>query len=314
MFYARRDIGIGRKPCLSSRSSAMARGILAFLLTTWLGLAMPAAAAPDIAPGSGSAVFVDTRGNADRPITIWYHRPAAFTPDSPILFVMHGLQRNGRDYRDAWVPHAEPRGALLVVPEFSREAYPGAAWYNLGNMVGQGGTPNPIERWSYQALEHVFDAIRAATGTRREGYLLYGHSAGGQYVHRVVTFMPTLRIERAVAANPGWYTLPTAESRFPHGLAGSPIGETDLGRAFARPLTLLLGEADTDPNHPSLNRDPETMKQGAHRFARGNAYFAQAGTAAKRLGVPFAWTLRTVPGVDHSNADMAPAAARLLFE
>ena len=291
----------------------MTRNALAFLLATWVGLAMPAAAL-DLAPGSGSTVFVDTRGNADRPITIWYHRPQAFTADSPILFVMHGVQRNGRDYRDAWVPHTEPRGALLVVPEFSRVAYPGAAWYNLGNTVGPDGKPNPAERWSYQALEHAFDAIRAATGSRRAGYLLYGHSAGGQYVHRVVTFMPALRIERAVAANPGWYTLPSAESRFPHGLAGSPIGEADLARAFARPLTLLLGEADTDPNDPSLNRDPETMKQGAYRFVRGNNYFSQVEAAAKRLGVPFAWRKATVPNVGHDNALMAPAAARLLFE
>lgn len=291
----------------------MARGVLAFLLATWLVLAVPAAAL-EIGPGSGSTAFVDTRGNADRPITVWYHRPPAFTADSPILFVMHGLQRNGRDYRDAWVPHAEPRGALLVVPEFSREAYPGAAWYNLGNMVGPDGKPNPVERWSYQALEHVFDAIRAATGSRRAGYLLYGHSAGGQYVHRVVTFMPALRIERAVAANPGWYTLPTVESRFPHGLAGSPIGEADLARAFARPLILLLGEVDTDPNHPSLNRNPETMKQGAHRFARGNNYFIQVEAVAQRLGAPLAWHRATVPLVGHDNTLMAPAAARLLFE
>lgn len=289
------------------------RGALAFLLATWLGLAMPAAALK-IGAGSGNTVFVDTRGNADRPIAVWYHRPAAFTPDSPVLFVMHGLGRSGRTYRDAWVSLVEAPGALLIVPEFSQAAYPGNGWYNFGNMFDAKGQANLIERWSYLAIEHLFDAVRQSTGARRPTYLLYGHSAGGQYVHRVVTFVPELRAARVIAANPGWYTLPLADTDFPHGLKGTTVTNPDLARAFARPLILLLGEADTQTDDPDLNVEPATMKQGPHRFARGTHYYALAQTTAAGLGVPFAWTKRTVPGVGHSNAKMAPAAARLLFE
>src|SRR5271155_4121645 len=39
-------------------------------------------------------------------------------------------------------------------------------------------------------------------------YYLYGHSAGGQFAHRLVLFMPNARYQRVVAANPGYYTMP----------------------------------------------------------------------------------------------------------
>ncbi|MBM3571149.1 MAG: alpha/beta hydrolase [Alphaproteobacteria bacterium] len=291
----------------------MLRVLLPLLTATWLALA-GGAKALDLRPGTGAVEFRDSAVHADRPITLWYHHPAAITPDSPILFVLHGVRRNGRDYRDAWIELVERAAVLLIAPEFTQAAYPGSAWYNLGNMMTRDGRANPTEAWSYQAIERIFDAVRDSIGSRRSGYLLFGHSAGGQYVHRLVTFMPRLRIERAVAANPGWYTLPTLASRFPHGLAGSPIGESELARAFARPLTLLLGDADTDPNHPELNREPETMKQGPHRLARGQHFFALAQAEAARLGLALAWRTEIVGGVAHDNTRMALAAARILFE
>ena len=53
------------------------------------------------------------------------------------------------------------------------------------------------------------DASRTArAGSRRERFLLYGHSAGGQVVHRLMTFGYSRRLEKVVAANCGSYTLP----------------------------------------------------------------------------------------------------------
>ena len=43
------------------------------------------------------------------------------------------------------------------------------------------------------------------------------------------------------------------------------------------------------------------------------ATLEEAVTEAARRNLPFAWRLQTVPGIGHSNAGMAPAAADLLF-
>lgn len=114
-------------------------------------------------------------------------------------------------------------------------------------------------------------------------------------------------------ANAGSYTMPVPDESFPFGLAGSPVGDAELRALFSRDVLVLLGDADNDPNHPELPREPEAMRQGSHRFARGTRYFETARREANRLGMPLAWRLATAPGVAHSAAEMAPHAARHLF-
>jgi hypothetical protein len=261
-----------------------------------------------IAPGrSGSFRFDGYGPLADRPLTVWYDAPADLS-SARVLIVMHGQSRTGQDYRDSWIPHARAKGALLIVPEFSEAFYPGSDAYNLGDMERQ-----PESRWSFSVIEPLFDHVRADTGNRSDGYLLYGHSAGAQFVHRFLLFKPQNRVTRAVAANAGWYTTPELAVDFPYGMRGSPSSEAGLRGALATPLTVLLGENDTDPNDPDLRHTAGADRQGPHRFARGHFFFAAGGSTARALGAPFAWTLATVPGATHSNGEMAPAAARLLL-
>ena len=54
------------------------------------------------------------------------------------------------------------------------------------------------------------------------------------------------------------------------------------------------------------------MKQGPHRFARGNAFFEAARDYARSKGWAFGWSRRVVKGVAHSNANMAPRVADLV--
>ncbi len=163
-------------------------------------------------------------------------------------------------------------------------------------------------------IDRVFEDVRRRAQARTERYFLFGHSAGGQVVHRLVTFGWSDRIERAVAANPGSYTLPVVDEAFPFGLGGTGCGIDDVRALLARPLLVLLGESDNDPEHPQLPREPGAMRQGPHRFARGNHYFETGRREAERLGVPFGWQLATVPGIAHSGELMSPAAARHLMK
>jgi pimeloyl-ACP methyl ester carboxylesterase len=271
-----------------------------------------AVCAEPIADGAASFTFRDARGNSDRPITVWTYRPGGFASDGPVVFVMHGKNRNGRAYRDSWITEAERRRFLLLTPEFSNEAYPGEEMYQCGFVELADGKRRDRERWSLSAIEHLFDEVVRDNDLAAKRYFIYGHSGGGQFVHRLALLCPDARFELAIAANPGWYTMPDLTTRFPYGLVETPTDIAQLKLALSRRLVILLGDKDTDPNHAALRRSREAMQQGAHRFERGHAFFRKGQSAARELETEFNWQLVPVAGVAHDNAKMAPAAAEII--
>lgn len=299
-----------------SRYAAMARSailvgwILGATANAWSGNA------PDngvrIEPGAGKFTFVDHKGDAAKRMTIYTWLPAKVKADvATIVFVMHGAGKNADGYRDAWAPLADKHGFMVVAPLFDAETW-GSAYSNGQGLMRDGKPTNP-DMWSFSVIEHLFDAIKSATGNKSATYRIYGHSEGGQFVHRLVWFLPEARYDRAVAANPGWYTMPDLSIALPYGLAKSPATGQTLKRSLERNLTVLLGDRDNDPNHPQLRRTPEAMAQGRFRFERGQNFFKQASERCTELKCNFAWQLKTVPGAAHSNGQMAPAAAAVLM-
>ena len=168
-------------------------------------------------------------------VKVWYHAPAGLGADAPVVFVMHGVGRNGEDYRNNWTAAADAHRFLLVVPEFSKAEFPGDDGYNYGNTVDKIGAPLPREPWSFNMIEPIFDAVRTRLGSRRANYLIFGHSAGAQFVQRFLYFVPAARATHVIAANAGWYMLPELGADFPYGLKGTPMNEAALRGAFARP-------------------------------------------------------------------------------
>jgi poly(3-hydroxybutyrate) depolymerase len=290
----------------------MVRKIAALILA--LAAAPVAQAAEPIAVGASRIEVAEPSGVGHLPMAVHLHRPAAWRATDCMLVVLHGQGRNADGYRDAWVTQAESAGLLLVVPEFSNAKYPGRSSYNFGGVVDAAGVGQARDKWVFGAIDRVVAEVRRRTGATRDRYILYGHSAGAQFVHRYLLLAEASNAEVIVSANAGSYTFPTADVPFPWGLTGVAVGDADLARAFARPVVILLGDQDIDPNHRSLPRDPQAQAQGPHRFARGHAFFAAAEAKAKALGAPFAWRLRVVPGVGHSNAGMAAGALAAFTE
>lgn len=245
-------------------------------------------------------------------LPVYYQLPDRVERDTPVVFVMHGVNRDADRYRDEWAALARQHGFIAVVPQFGKEDFPGSRGYNTGYFSEKDGTPRPRALWSFAAIEPLFDDVRARFGTQVTRYAIYGHSAGAQFVHRYVMFMPEARIEQAIAANAGWYTMPDLDSGFPYGLGDTPITAEGLKAGLGKKLTVLLGTADTNRADPNLRKTPEADAQGPHRFARGQAFYARAQQAARAQGAALGWQLRTVPGVGHRNGQMAQAAAPLL--
>jgi pimeloyl-ACP methyl ester carboxylesterase len=201
---------------------------------------------------------------------------------------------------------------MVIAPLFDAAQRGGGA-YAYASVVNREGKQQDASLWSLNVIEHLFDAIKGATGNASATYLLYGHSEGGQFVHRLVLLLPEARYAKAVAANPGWYTMPTFDITFPYGLGGSPATEGSLRQSLRRAFVLLLGDQDTDPNAKDLRKTPQAMAQGVHRFERGQHYFKEARNRATELQCPFGWHLQVVPGAAHQNSMMSRPAAAILM-
>jgi len=299
----------------SFRNSAAAfftRMLFAYVILAFL-LSAPSAKAIELLPsGKGDFVFRDNAGRPEKPVTVWYYKPTGLTATSKIVFVMHGTKRDGEAYRNHWTRYAEKYNFLLVVPEFSRQHY-SESEYQFGNV-----TDAKVDRWSLSVIEHLFDTLKTSESLKADKYYLYGHSAGAQFVHRFILFMPSPRVEVAIAANAGSYTMPIYpawyQSSFPWSLDKERVGEGQLKMALARRLVVMLGENDTDPNHRHLPKAKEAKAQGSNRLERGQNFYKNAQQQAATLRTPLNWKLVIIPGIAHSDSGMGKAAAKYLFE
>jgi pimeloyl-ACP methyl ester carboxylesterase len=289
----------------------------------------------EVRPGPGAFSMA---GGADHPnatITVYYHRPTGFDATSPILIVVPGDGRNGDEYRDSWINASEEYGVLVLSPSYPEDDYDPAA-YHLGGVIENlelrnlnTGTPgvfrladedivydvNPEqERWLFRDFDRLFDNVVEAIGSTQSEYDLFGHSAGGQIVHRMAIFYPESKARWMIAANSGFYTVPDVSTRLIFGVANAPLTVEDLKRGFSQPLTLLLGEFDDayEPRGQHLST-PLADSRGIGRLARGQYFYRSSQAIARELDASFNWTIEVVPGVGHDFRSMADAAASLLY-
>ncbi|MEO0603298.1 MAG: hypothetical protein AAF211_17800, partial [Myxococcota bacterium] len=229
-----------------------------------------------------------------------------------------GQGRDADNYRDDWIGLANEYGFIVAAPEFRDVFYSGSNGYQLGNVFIDGenpipGTERPREEWTYSVVEPLFDDVVARTPTEVETYQAFGHSAGAQFAHRFVLFVPDARYDTVIAANAGWYTLPDDSIEYPYGLGATPVEGGDR-RFFGRGLVVHNGDRDNNPESSSLRRTAEADEQGLHRLDRG-AYFVETSEdLAASAGEGYDWDRVIVPNVGHDGEAMAPAAAAYLAE
>ena len=246
-------------------------------------------------------------------LRVFVTRPVGLAPDRPVVFVMHGSERDAVGYRDQWHELANKYDFLLVVPEFRDRQFPGSESYSLGNVFDDQGRAREESGWSYAAIEAIFDDLHSRFGVSAETYSMYGHSEGAEFVQRYVLHVPQTRGHRFVAADAGQYMMPDFEEPFPYGLKRSVVDDTRLAGALRLPLVVLLEAHDTHSNDADLVEAPEAMVPGPIRLARGEAFFAKGREASERLGVPFNWSLERVEGAGNDSRFMAPAAIPFLL-
>jgi poly(3-hydroxybutyrate) depolymerase len=260
------------------------------------------------AAGGHSIRYIDP-AFPDRPLILHSARPREFDATTPVLIVHHGVGRNGRDYRDYWLRVVDTAGILVIAIEFTEAAFPDHLWYHFGNLHDDSGTPNPREQWTYGIDERLFAALRAQGLTSRRRYGLFGHSAGGQFVHRMLSFGFRDRVAVAVSANAGTYAMPDLATPWPFGLGETNLDAEALRELLAFPVTVMTGTLDTKTTGKYFPSGPRSMRQGGTRHERAHNYVRAGQAAAAALQTRCAWTVINVPDVGHDGERMSVAAA-----
>ena len=294
---------------------------------------------PILKPGSGNFVMTAGAASSDKTIVVFYHRPKKLNQDTRVLFVVPGSGRNAWDYRDAWKQASERYNVLVLSPAYSEEEFDFAA-YHMGGVVehfrftdlkaAQAGRETSryhlkdediqfdinIDKasWLFNDFDRIFDVVNSATDIQQTHYDMFGHSAGGQLLHRMVLFHPNTKANKIIASNSGLYTLPNWDLPPLFGLKGVGIEKDSLKVSLSKNLIVLIGELDNeDEQGGTLLHTPIADQQGLGRLSRGRSFYATAEDAAKALNVELNWQLQIAKGVGHDHQKMSKAAAKVLY-
>jgi len=256
--------------------------------------------------GIDSFVIHAYKDSERKSIKVWTYKPESWKDKDKIVFVMHGGGRNADDYLNAWVELANKNNLLIIAPEFENKFSKYTTNdYQEGNLFTFFGTKNPKAEWAYTVVENIFDHIKSVNNITNEQYDIFGHSAGAQFVHRMVMLMPESRIGTAIAANSGFYSLPNENLEFPYGIKNT---DTDLQKSYKKRLIVLLGELDNDPSLGTFRTTDLAMEQGTHRFERGTTFFNVNKKLTSKNNWTFNWEMHTVKEVGHDYKKMSENA------
>ena len=261
---------------------------------------------------TGMVLYKCQGAYAGKTVEIYYHIPNGDIKSMPVQIIMHGMNRNGDKYRDDWKDLANQYKFIVLAPQFSQDEFSDAA-YQQGNVIDNSGAFISPDAMIYPIISEVFHYFLDHSTSQATKFNIYGHSAGSQFVHRYLLFNKTPEVNKAVAANAGWYTFPNSNIAYPYGIGNSEtIIGVDVNGYYAKNLIVLLGTADTERTS-SMRQTKKADAQGINRFERGNNFFDYSQADAARRGTPFRWQKAYVPGVGHSDSKMAPEAAKILY-
>ena len=285
---------------MSARPSSFRRRSLTRYLAAALVIAGSSAAQQTL-PGEISQLRTTIAGHDFDVFT--YHPQGCASPS--ILMVFHGNGRGAQSYLKSAREVAD-RGCFVVyAPLFDRDRFPNWS-YHRGGLVHDGKLL-PEADWTTDVVDDLVDWARIQEGRPDAESILFGHSAGGQFLSRVAAYDVPRNVERIILANPSTYVLATEDEDAPYGFGGLPDQEADKWmRAYlAAPITIFLGSEDTGAK--DLTMTEQAVKQGDNRLDRGQRTFEAAKNAAASHGWPFNWKLVYADEVGHSGRGMLTA-------
>lgn len=264
-----------------------------------------------IPAGESISCIRERTGMNQDALCLYYYRPCRWTEKDAVFIAFHGFGRNGAEYCKALGKLAEKRNMLIVCPELTERKYPGAGWYQEGGIMDTDGHVREKEKRTFSVVDRIVEEVKSRTQATGK-VILFGHSAGGQFVHRWVLLGGKKGVDVIAVANSGWFTMPDRDIDYPYGIKNVGVTDKELAEAFAKPVILFMGGNDVE-RKPPFRDTPEADAQGMNRMERCTKYFHQCRAKAEELRVPFRWKLETVEGIAHQGVKMAEGATSYIF-
>ncbi len=250
------------------------------------------------------------------------YMPNSVRPDSTILVICHGVFSQGTAVEaaanciDDWFAFAEENRVILVAPAFDNGNFacsqPGA----LGGYRTLTGRVFGADAF----LHEIIDVYKKMNPNYDGRFLLFGHSAGGQFANRYIVRHPE-RIIAALISSPAWFAFPDANERWPYGMQPRkgnfkwgdtgqrvPIDVTPDPdgwlQASQLPIRVIVGELDVE----------ELKNTGKTHVTQATDWVAAMNQLAESKGVDGTVTLQIVPGVGHNYGKLSRAGATFLSD
>lgn len=277
---------------------------------------------PDLIPGQILG-FQDIYG------LYFLYRPTIPSEPNQALVVIHGTPAKDLSagetalyYAEHWAPFAEERGWLLLVPAFNQADFSsrrGEISDALTGYRGLFGREIGADEWVLRLLGLGWEALEWPEAP----FLIYGHSAGGQYVGRFLVTHPEW-VERAVISAAVTYPQPDPAVSWPYGMGAlsseivwedgttaqvdfQPEPEKWLDATQIQ-TRVIVGLNDLEPQ---LERPGQ---EGRVRLAIGQNWVSAMAAFAEGNGLESQITFEAIPGKGHSMLGLLPYCQAALIE
>lgn len=265
-------------------------------------------------PGEGVHTYTGYKPYAKMPVELHYFIPTdGDISTMPILMVLQGADRGWTYLMQTWRQEAQKYRFIVLIPVFTKEIFPLNEYQEMGVFDAKGRLNKP-RRTAAVLADKMFEWFRDEIGGQQQHYSLYGHSAGGQFVHRALLLHNSPYVDRAVVGSPGWYTYPDNQGLlYPYGLTNVPyVKEKDIIRFLQHEAVVQISDGDT-VRESFLRKTPEAEMQGRNREERGRGFYGSIEQAAHRLGIQHHWSLVCEHDVAHHSQGMGKRAIPYLF-
>jgi len=256
----------------------------------------------------------------------WKYIPRTVSAKSQVLVACHGMFKENdtadnaaRVTLDKWIALANETGTVVIAPIFDNERY--------------GCTVPCPQNWGYRGLfgrqvgadefvHEILDRLKEANPQYDGRMVLFGFSAGGQFVARYVVMHPE-RVIAAVAGASAWFPFPNPDVQWPNGMKRrqrvirwpgekedqvidvKPNPENWVAAAEL-PLLVISGAQDLEVQKHDENQGGDTHPERSQAWTKAMNDYAAAQGHTGRVKVSI------VPNVDHSITNISKASAQFL--
>ena len=247
--------------------------------------------------------------------------PTTVQENPEILVLVHGTppedqtaEENAKYYVASWIDFAEGHSVILIAPAFNQQDFSSRLGdHAMSGYRGLFGREIGADQW----VLRLVGAHQQAYGSADEKFLLYGHSAGGQFTARFIVTHPEA-VKRAVITSAATYPQPHTQIAWPFGMgelhteiewdpdttqSADIVPDQQKWLAATQiPLTVIVGLNDT----AELPADLIPGQKGVNRFTIARNWVQDMAAFAEANGLESHFKLELIPGIGHSMSGLLP--------